>query len=277
MTVRRGRPTDWRVAVPSYQRADLLTRKTLPWLLAGGVPADRVTVFLHSTDPQIPAYRAALADSGVRVVATDTRGIRAQRAAILNHYPPGAPLAQADDDVTALAAVRSGRLTPLADVAGWLARMFTETASRDLWVWGVAPVANAFFLREGQVSEGLKFCIGTVWGAFTRPGHPVHAGTAETKEDYEASLRAWWYDGGVVRADGVAPRADHYSPGGCEHLRSPDVEETSVRAIERAFPGLVRRNTKRQGPYPEILLARRGRGPRRPPSTPLPGDALAPR
>jgi hypothetical protein len=272
-TVRRGRPSDWRVAVPSYRRARVLAAKTLPWLLDGGVPADRVTVFLHDHDPQLSDYADVLDGAGVRHVTTTARGIRGQRAAILDHYPPGTPLLQADDDVTGLAETRRGKLEALPGLPSWILGMFTETASRDLWLWGVAPVPNAFFLKEGQVSEGLKFCIGTVWGCYTRPGHPVHSGTAETKEDYEACLRAWWYDGAVVRADGVAPKADHYSPGGCEQLRSPAVEEASVQVLERGFPGLVRRNTKRQGPYPEVLLARRGRGPRRPAHTPLPGAA----
>jgi hypothetical protein len=273
VTVRRGRPSDWRVAVPSYQRADLTTQKTLAMLAAGGVDPARVAVYCRDDDPQLDAYRQAAALAGHTVVPLPARGINATRRAIIDCYAPGTPLLQLDDDVSALVEVVDGKLRPLADVAPWVTAMFTETASRDLWVWGVAPVPNAFFLRQGQVSEGLKFCIATCLGTFTRPGHPVHATAAQVKEDYELSLRAWWYDGAVARADGVAPKADHYSAGGCADTRSPAVEEASVQVLERGFPGLVRRNTKRQGPYPEVLLARRGRGPRRPAHTPLPGAA----
>jgi hypothetical protein len=273
VTVRRGNPTDYLVAVPSYDRAKVCNAKTLKLLRDGGVPPERVTVYCRHDDTQLPAYRADAADHGHRVVALGVRGIGGTRRALLDHYTDGTPLLQLDDDVTALQQVRAGKLHPITDLAAWVEGMFRECAARDLWLWGVAPVPNAFFLREGQLSEGLKFCIATCLGAFTRPGHPVHRTVAPVKEDYELTLRAWWYDGAILRADGVAPKADHYSAGGCTSTRSPEVEEDAVRILERTFPGLVRRNTKRKGPYPEVLLARRPRGLARPASTPLPGAA----
>lgn len=273
MTFHRGRPADWQVAIPSYQRAKVCNTKTLRLLRDAGVPAERVTVYCRHDDDDLPQYRTDAADYGHRVVALGAHGINATRRALVNLSPSGTPLLQLDDDVSALQQVRAGKLQPIADVAGWVEGMFRECAARDLWVWGVAPVPNAFFLREGQLSEGLKFCIATCIGTFTRPGHPVHETTAPVKEDYDLTLRAWWYDGAVLRADGVAPKADHYTAGGCTSTRSREVEEQAVRILERAWPGLIRRNTKRTGPYPEVLLRRRPRGPRRPEDAPLPGMA----
>jgi hypothetical protein len=273
VTVRRGTPADYQVAIPSYQRPRVCAAKTLRLLRDGGVPPERVTVYCRHDDDDLHLYRVDAAHHGHRVVALGAHGINATRRALVNLYQPGTPLLQLDDDVSALQQVRAGKLHPITDVAGWVAGMFRECAARDLWVWGVAPVPNAFFLREGQLSEGLKFCIATCIGIYTRPGHPVHETTAPVKEDYDLTLRAWWYDGAVLRADDVAPKADHYTAGGCTSTRSPEVEEQAVRILERAWPGLIRRNTKRAGPYPEVLLARRPRGARRPEHAPLPGVA----
>lgn len=267
---RRGRPDDYRVAIPSYQRPWMVTAKTLPALAAGGVDPDRVTVFLHGHDPQLPDYELP---AGVHRVVTDAVGINAQRAAIIDTYPAGTPLVQVDDDLTKLVKAIDPKTTrPVADVDAFLRSMFFETAARDLWVWGLSPTTNAFYMTPGRITAGLRFLLYSMVGTFTRPGHPVHLATVPTKDDYELSLRAWWFDGASVRADGVAADADLYkAAGGCQLTRQPADAETAVAALIAAWPGLVRRNEKRNTGYPEIKLSPRARGVPHPASTPPPG------
>lgn len=116
---------------------------------------------------------------------------------------------------------------------------------------------NHFFLTEGRWTEGLRFLIGTFLGQILRPGHPVHRQTITLKEDYETSLLHYHYDGAVLRADGVAVKADHYTPGGVAAYRSTEAEEAAVQKLMADWPGLVRRNTRRTSP--EVLLAVRKR------------------
>lgn len=263
----RADPASYRVAVPSYRRVDTLATRTLPMLLTGGVAPDRIAVYAHASDDNLPDYRGLCDSAGITLRVSDVRGIAAQRETILADHPPGTALLQVDDDVSGVfEAIDTKYLRRVDDVDGFARRMFAETTRRDLWVWGLAPVPNAFFLTPGRLFEGLKFAIFSFLGCYTRPGHPVHTTTVETKEDYELCLRAWWWDGGILRHDGAAARADHYSAGGCSQLRTPAIESASAEALSAAWPGLVRPNTRRQGPYAEVLLARRGRGPSRAPS-----------
>lgn len=272
---RRRHPKDYRVAVPSYQRSSMLKEKTLAALAAGGVDPSRITVFVHGHDPQLHTYRELAARARVAIEVTGANGINAQRAAILAHYPPGTPLVQVDDDLTCVVeAVDAKTLRPVQDLDGFLRGMFLNLMARDLWVWGLSPTANAFYMRPGRISEGLKFLMFAAWGCFTRPGHPVHTCTVPTKDDYELSLRAWWYDGATVRHDGAAARADIYTaPGGCQLTRKPEHAEIGAAKLIADWPGLVRRNPRRNSPYTEILLTPRPRHRGRPASTPLPGEA----
>jgi hypothetical protein len=251
----------------------MLTERTLPMLTTGGVDPARVTVFTHDHDPNLPAYRTITRSSGVALQVTTARGINAQRTEIINHYPPGTPLTQVDDDLTGVvAAVDKKTLRRVTDIHGLIEEMFWATAARDLHVWGLAPVPNAFYLTPGHLSEGLKFLIYTMIGVYTRPGHPVHTTTVATKDDYELSLRAWWYDGASLRHDGAAAKADIYkAPGGCQATRKPEHAQQAVTELLRAWPGLVRRNTRRKSDYPEILLTPRKRHTGHPPTTPPPG------
>src|ERR1700742_1508159 len=89
----------YQVAVPSYRRAAMLRDRTLPFLLSGGVPRDRITVFVHAHD-DTDSYAEVCDAAGVNLRTTPVRGINAQRAAIRSSYPDGTELVQADDDIT---------------------------------------------------------------------------------------------------------------------------------------------------------------------------------
>lgn len=270
--IRRGRPSEYQVAIPSYRRPWMVTAKTLPTLIGGGVAPERITVFLHAHDPDLEDYRATL-PYDIDVEVTTAVGINAQRAAILGSYPPGTPLVQVDDDLSGLVkALDAKRTAPVADIDAFLRSMFFETAARDLWVWGLSPTTNAFYMTPGRITTGLRFLLYSMVGCFTRPGHPVHLATVPTKDDYELSLRAWWYDGASVRADGVAADADLYkAAGGCQETRRPADAEVAVAALLAAWPGLVRRNEKRNTGYPEIKLAAKPRAASHPTTVPPPG------
>lgn len=252
---------DYQVAIPSYQRADRISN-TLSLLISRGVPAAAITIFLHDNDPQADAYRMVAAEKGTDLVVTTARGITAQRTAILNAYPQGTHLLSIDDDVTEIReAIDKKTLRPVLDLDALFRTMFAETMARGLYVWGLSPVPNAYFMKPGVIAEGLKFLIFTVWGCIVRHGHPVHQFTVPYKDEHELSLRAWWYDGATVRHDGVAANANYYTaPGGCQAAGRDHAQvEASVQSLLHQWPGLVRRNLRRKSDWPEIVLATRRR------------------
>lgn len=262
----------YRVAVPSWNRADLLATTTLALLRERGVSPDRVTVFLDADDPRLQGYESLAQDLGVAVQVSSVKGINAQRRVISEHYPIGTPVVCLDDDVSdVVRAVDPKTLAPVADLDAFFREAFTDTAARDLFVWGVSAVTNAFFMQS-KPSVNLKFLIATLWGFYSRPGHPVHDTRVEVKEDYEQSLRAWFYDGGVYRLNDVSAKADHYkAPGGCQDYRDPEASRLAAAQLMEDWPGLVRLNAKRKSGHAEILLARRPRHDGHPAHMPPPG------
>lgn len=267
----------YEIAIPSYQRPDTLARHTLPWLKAGGVDLSRVTVFNHHDDDRfIDRYADLVREHGMRQHVTGAQGIAQQRQHISRYYEPGTPVVNLDDDITNLVKAPDPKhLEPVTDLDHWFQRAFIETAGADLNVWGVNAVVNPFMMNPGRPpSTGLKFAIATCWGFYSRPGHPVHHNTVQVKEDYELSLRAWWYDGGLLRFDDHAVRADHYRiPGGCQSERSPEVSKRAAEKLIGDWPGLVRLNPRRRGEHAEILLASRSRHIGKPTGKAPPGVA----
>lgn len=277
MTVRLS-SHDYQVAIPSYKRPDMLRRKTLPFLIDGGVEPWRITVFVHDHDDNVVEYWKIAEDFGVRLQVSSVKGINAQRNIIRRAYADGTPLIQCDDDITDIQRAHldpesgKNKLTKLDDVGEFFKSMFVITRAAELWSWGLTPVANAFFMQPDKVNDNLKFVIFSLFGNFVRHEHPVYDTTVPTKDDYEFSLRSWWYDGGIIRHEGYVARADIYkAPGGCQDTRTVADAEASVVSLMAQWPGLVRRNTRRKSDFAEILLARKPRHAGNPILTPPPG------
>lgn len=247
----------YQVAIPSFARPAGLAQKTLMTLLNGGVDMRRVTVFLAARDTRLREYEDTLREFGVKSVVVDVPGIRDKRRAIVAHYPAGTQVLQVDDDVHHLLRVKNGKLVRLPQVDAFIREGFARTADAGLYGWGISPVANAFFMKEGGWSDGLKFCAAAWMGQIIRPGHPVHQPRPLLKEDYDISLRHWWYDGGIVRANGVGMKVDFNTPGGVSAYRTRQAEQDACDMLIRDWPGLVRMNPRRK--TPEVLLASRKR------------------
>lgn len=267
----------YQVAIPSYQRPLELRAQSLATLRNKQVPMDRVHVFLHDNDPHLDEYLLHLDLLGVNVVVTPARGIGEQRTAITEHFAPGTQIVCMDDDIQGVMSATGPRWADafqVPDLDQLFSAMFEALEEEGLQVWGLAPVDNPFFLKPGRLSTGLKLVMFTMFGFINRPGHPVHQGTVRYKDEQEFSLRAWWYDGGVVRNDGVAVKTTFYAPGGCQAAgRSWDEVEESVQSLLVQWPGLIKRAPKRKSEWPEVALARRQRFAGNHEDVPPPGAA----
>lgn len=267
---------DYVVAIPSYQRPQALFSQSLATLAEKGVPAERIHVFLHDTDPYLSDYLEQLDLLGVTAVVTEAEGIGQQRTAITEHFAPGTAVVCMDDDIQGVMSTTGPRWAnayQVEDLDALFSDMFNHLQVVGLNVWGLAPVDNPFFLKPGRLSEGLKLVMFTLYGFFNRPGHPVHQGTVRYKDEQEFSLRAWWYDGGVVRNDGVAVKTTFYADGGCQAAgRTLQQVEQSVEGLLLQWPDLIRRADKRKSAWPEVALSRRGRTEGHPADTPPPGN-----
>lgn len=245
--------TTW--CIPTYRRPDALATLTLPLLLARGVAPVDIEVWL--SDPQeADAYRAALAGRGLPVVplCDGLRTLKANRFAAMQAHRVGAQLVFVDDDVRDVLQLRAdGKLHPAPDLPEVAARGFRECAHLGVRLWGISPVANAYFMRAGA-KAGLLFAVGYLYGLVNDQG-AVAATQLDEKEDYERTLRCWARDGAVVRLADVAARSVVYKGGGgMVDGRTVEAQQLAVHQLETWWPKNVRRNTRRKGPYPEITL-----------------------
>ena len=242
---------DYTVAIPSYERTDTLKSKTLDTLRRTGVPAEKIYVFV-ADEAQKAKYSAEVPSDLFREIVVAKKGLVNARNFISDYFPEDTPIVQLDDDVSDLVRrTDAGGLEVFTDFPSVITTAFAECRKTGRNLWGIAPVANGFFMKP-TVTSDLKFCVGHLWGCLNKRDVRV---TMDFKEDYERSLKYAVRDGGVVRINYVAAKTRLGATGGLNTSATARIEANRqiCANLIAMFPGLVRPNTRRDG---EILLAR---------------------
>lgn len=244
---------DYRIAVPSYERADTVQQRTLGFLTEHNIDRERITVWV-ANEQQHHDYRQQLGRSwDIRVSAP---GLLASRCQYHTEYPEGTPIANMDDDINDLLVSDGKRLRPYrGSLDTFITTAFRTAESNGCRLWGVNGAANAMYLKQ-QVTIGLRYTIGAFFGSYA--GDPIFDPTkrelASSGEDFETALLAFQRDGAVMRYDGITIKTAYFAPGGIDaELKAAGINERHaeherrLHEIAAAFPGLAKAYKKAGG------------------------------
>jgi len=256
MTQRNKSSKSYNIAIPSYNRADVLNTKTLPMLKEYKIDRSKITVFVANNEEK-EIYDAKLDKSTYGKIVVGKKGVMAIRNFITNYYPKDAYVISLDDDIE-----RFDKLVGNKDNSRWepvksfktdmIDEGYKLMKKHDYHVWGIYPFRNNGFASKMQpVSTDLKFLIGHCFG-FINQKVLTHI---DYKEDYERSLEYAIKDGGVIRFNHICAKTKFGIPGGVNKTAKERITtyHKEVAFLMKKYPTLVRKNSRRDG---EILLAR---------------------
>jgi hypothetical protein len=225
--------------IPSINRSEPIIKDTLR-VFGEFNP----TIFVNNDEQKVEYEK-----TGFEVVATNKQGITANRNFILDYYPKFEQIIFLDDDIQSIQ-VKFG--TSLVDADTPRIKEIVETAfsacvKNNIFLWGVYPVANAYFMKHKISTQ--SFIIGTFCGVInTELRYPE----VRLKEDYAFTIEHLKSFGGVLRFDGIAVKARHYTnKGGCVDYRNNETEQESIALLKNLYPEWITDNTKRSN---EVLL-----------------------
>jgi hypothetical protein len=239
----------YRIAIPSYHRADRIDRLTLKVLAEGGVDMSRVDVWVASEEERT-LYRPVVEPFGARVRSHGLGpGLGRTRNVIADAYPAGTQLLELDDDIRMLCqAVDAKKLVPVTDIHRWIEKGF-EIA--DGLLWCIYPAANAFYMSPTTIrTTGLWYAEGAWFGYTVAPeSDRAHQRVlTDHAEDFERSIKFFQHDGAVRRLDMLTVRTAFWTePGGMQDTRTKDNISAGIEHVCGTYPGYAKSFTTKQG------------------------------
>ena len=239
------------VAIPSYNRQDEIVKKTLQTLLTGGVDKKNVYIFV-ANKTQEKLYIDAVPKSLYHKIVVGKKGIAKQRVFISNYFPVDQYVVSMDDDVEELQCLKGDKLVRIRDLDAFFKYAYDVLIKEELYIWGVYPVKNAFFMYN-TISTDLKFIIGVTFGYINRKLKNL-VPSAEGKEDIEQSILYYKMDGGVLRFNYIVPKTKFNAPGGLGVDRY-EMNKLAAETLKQKYPDMVTIFYRKNG-MPEVRLAR---------------------
>lgn len=198
-----GLKYDYRVVIPSYSRSTILKQKTLTMLERGGVPKNRIDIWI--VKEQLNDY-LQYENDGYRVME-GVKGISKQREFIANYYNENTPLVWFDDDCVGLyeKVLMDNKYKfkhkEIVDYELYFLNSFDKLWDSGANLMGVYPIRNIGWMKN-RITTGLKFCIGSHRINFNKKKYET-ASKYHLLEDYERTLKYFIGDGSVLRNEGV--------------------------------------------------------------------------
>ena len=241
------------VAIPTYNRQDVLERKTLKTLIEGGVSKNRIYLFVANKE-QYKLYEEVIPKNMYKEIIIGKKGIANQRNFIANYFHEGQYIISMDDDVEEFQMLKGEKLVKLKNVDDFFVNAYKLLKKNKLFIWGIYPVQNPFFMYK-EITTDLRFIIGVTYGFITRHTRKLRPSiNAETKEDYEQTILYYNMDGGVMRFNNITTKTKFNAPGGLGTDRY-ERNKSAATYLFKTYPDIVTVFQRKNGTY-EVKLKR---------------------
>ena len=255
-STRKGKATDYVIAIPSYKRAETLKEKSLATLQHYKIEPSRIFIFVANAE-EAEIYRKTIPSSSYNKLVVAVKGVKEVRNFITNYFPIGKKIVSMDDDVKGFLEYDPNskrKEKPLKSLKTIIQQGFAACEKHHCRHWGIYPSANGFFMRP-TITTDLRFIVGTLYGIIN-PGLKELKLPISEKDDYYRSLRMYELDGCVIRINFVAPKTAYYKePGGMQtNPRRKNEQETAVAFLKKEYPEWVTVNPSRKSGFPEIRI-----------------------
>jgi len=244
----------YHIAIPSYQRSNLIKEKTLAYLLKTDVDPKSITVFL-ANNKELKEYTAM--KLGVKlVVGKET--LCAQRKFMRRYYPSGGLVFFIDDDIEGIYTFTTDRwpsMVPIIKLDKLIKESFNICATFNCSLWGIYPVLNPLFIFNHRSSFDLKYICGAVYGEVIDRDTFLDV-TMEDKEDFERTIRHFIKNLSVFRWNHISMKTRYYlEDGGMQVTRTKERVSSSANKLVSMFPNhCVLNKSKRNQDFAEVKL-----------------------
>ena len=250
--------SNYKVAIPSYNRSKRIVDKTLTTLRDNHIPFELVWVFVVPSEFDL--YHTTITTAfplfNPEHLIIGAKGLTAQRTFITNFFDEGEHILNLDDDVGEI----DFSLSHYTDLDSFIKTAFSDCLKCGVFLWGVSTNHSVNW-RTGQehIRSGLTMIVGAFHGIINRK--TLFTLTCNQKEDVERTIQHFIHDGNVLKYNRVGFKTNYYSVGGLGNKKSRF--ETNKIAAEKLFAmypqyGFIKKRVRTDGRYDFCLKRLKG-------------------
>jgi len=225
--------SDFVVAIPSYDRAKELNKKTLTMLGENNISKNIITVFVASAD-QKKIYEEEIGTDYKIVIGV--KGMANIRNFMTNYYPSGKKILFIDDDISRIVKGESSgmKITKVTNLKSLASNGFNLCKKHGYALWGLHPSSNPRSLKSDKlVTNNLKYIIGALYGVINDKTIKV---SLDQAEDYERTLKSYVKYGGMIRFNNYSGYTTYYAKGGMEAAgRTSSKEDSDKKQLVKKY------------------------------------------
>jgi hypothetical protein len=238
----------FRIAIPSYKRADMLGKKTLSFLSEHGIDPSLIDVFVANEEEK-KEYRDKLPTDKYHRLIVGQLGIARQRTFIQQFYPLGQKVWSLDDDIRGIVSLREN-----VNLMDFVSQMFDLCEREKVNMWGIYPAGTKYYLKD-EIKKGVIYIVACFYGYINKKdmAYPL----VDTKEDWWSTLERCRLDGSVLRANWIAPKTTYWlKTGGLAETRTIELEKVHSAIVAATFPQFTQGWYMRRNGHPDVKLKR---------------------
>jgi len=240
------------IAIPSYKRWIELSKKTLPTLKRSKINKNKIYIFVaNKTEEKL--YKKYLDPNTYGKIIVGKKGLVQQRKFISQYFPEGKMIVSLDDDIQKIIRLNhNNKLTELKQLDSFFQKAFRLLKNKNLYLWGVYPVNNAFFMKH-KITTDLRFIIGVMHGYINRHDRDLYPNLKSIgKEDIEQSILFYLKDKGILRFNDITFRTIYNAPGGLGTNRY-QMNKKAQEYLCKKYPTIAKPKFRPDG-TPEVSL-----------------------
>lgn len=241
-----------KIAIPSYQRATLISEMTLKYLHSQNYNSALIYIFVAS-EAERAEYAANVPRHLYAQIVVGILGLKEQRKFISEFFPENEIIVQMDDDVKGIKCRRSA-VTGTLNFHGLIMQGVTYINNDGVGLWGVMPNDDGRKMRE-RTTRHLSHILGSFF--IIRNHRNITLNTNE-KEDFERSILYFKRYGAVARYNGAGVDTKfEKEAGGLQQVGRHERKMSDIAYIMLNYQGYVKSVIKPKGM--DIILNWRAR------------------
>lgn len=236
---------NYKIAIPSYKRSDIIQEKTLNYLKECGIPSNIIDVFVANKE-EYEIYKENVPSNLYNKLIIGQLGYNNIKNYITQYYPDKTHIIHFDDDITELQVLNKDKLNKYTGLDKLFKYGFHLLKKYNTNLLGFNGHNNPYFMSN-TLNKGLYFCIGACY--LTINDKNIHLQFPDFT-DYELNIQSYLKNKHILRLNNISIKTNYDNlKGGTTTYRTDKLKKQIINELTTKYHDYIHHKPKKDNYY----------------------------